>query len=90
MVITEEDRSQWFDNPVTQSFLKDLRDTIQETQNAWAREVFVGSTLEQSALMNAKALGGLDLLNQVIERIEAHKPQVVEQKTGEHDDRSSY
>lgn len=57
------------DHPVTQEFLKKLKESRQETLESWAREAYIGDSADQSALMNAKALGGVNVLDQVIETI---------------------
>ena len=41
-----------------------------ETQEAWANEMFIGESLEQGALQNAKALGGIAMLKRVVEYVE--------------------
>jgi hypothetical protein len=42
-----------------------------DTQQAWAERQFQGDSLEQGALQNSFALGGVDFLEQVIDKIEA-------------------
>lgn len=37
---------------------------------AWARQGYVGDSLEQGALQNANALGGIVVLDQIISDIE--------------------
>jgi hypothetical protein len=42
---------------------------VKDTQAAWANEVYVGGSIEQGALMNAKALGGIEQINDTLEYI---------------------
>lgn len=58
---------------MTQEFLWLLKESRQETLECWAKEGYTGDSAEQSALANAKALGGVNLLGQVIDRITAMK-----------------
>lgn len=71
MPIREQDRSEWVQHPVTQEFLGHLRGTLEETMIDWTREAFTGSSLEQGALQNAKALGGAAVLSDIIDHITA-------------------
>jgi hypothetical protein len=36
---------------------------------AWAREAFIAATAEQAAVMNATAIGGVRVLDQLIEQV---------------------
>ena len=56
--------------PTTQELRDRLYNSLKETQETWAAEGFVGDSLEQTALMNAKALGGLSVLRQIIDLLE--------------------
>lgn len=62
-------------HPVTQHFLRLLKESRQETLENWSRELYVGNSAEQSALCNAKALGGVAVLDQVIQVIEDMKEE---------------
>lgn len=72
MNLLQADRQEWAAHPVTQAFLKTLRESRQETLESWAKEAYIGETAEQSGHRNAKALGGVNVLDQVIELIEDH------------------
>lgn len=61
---------EWAQHPVTQFLLSRLKSAKQETMEAWAQEKFVGETIEKTYGENAKALGGLAVLDQVIDLIE--------------------
>jgi len=72
--ITEQDRLEWAQNPVTKAFLQQLTESRQEAMESWAKEYFVGSTLEEGAIRNATALGGMRVLNDLIAQIESCDP----------------
>jgi diketogulonate reductase-like aldo/keto reductase len=40
-----------------------------DTAEAWANEDYVGESIEQGSLMNAKALGGVAMAKQIINYI---------------------
>ena len=69
MAITDTDRREWAYHPVTQEFLGDIQNSLQETQDAWASELFVGDSIEQGAIQNAAALGGVRVLKELISRM---------------------
>lgn len=69
--ITEQDRLEWAQNPVTKELLNALQSSLQETKDSWAMECFVGESAEQGALQNATALGGVRVLVDLITKIES-------------------
>lgn len=75
MTMTVKDWEEWYQHPVTQAHLQNLRESRQETMEAWADEAYVGETGERTLQSNAKALGGLQLLSHVIQSIESYKPE---------------
>lgn len=68
--IQPADRQEWHSHPVTKEFLALLRESRKETLETWSREGYIGDSAEQSAQRNAKALGGVQVLQQVIDQIE--------------------
>lgn len=62
---------EWARHPQTELLLERLHQAHKDTQDAWSLKKYVGETYEQSALMNAAALGGLDVLRQIIDMIES-------------------
>ena len=74
MAIQQRDREEWFFHPVTQEFLRLVRDSRHEAMEAWARQAFVSDNPQQTLQYNANALGGVDAMNQVIEMIDGYKP----------------
>ena len=75
MIIQDMERESWALSPVTQEFLKHMRESRQEAMEAWASEAFVGKDNHATVQANAKALGGTNALLQVIELIESYYPQ---------------
>lgn len=47
-----------------------LKGSKQETLDNWSKGQYCGDSAEQGMMRNAKALGGVDVLDQVIERLE--------------------
>lgn len=70
MSITNEERREWKNSPVTKAFVATLRKSKQEAMEAWAMESFVGHDAHNSAVQNATALGGVRVLNDIIDDIE--------------------
>lgn len=76
--ITAEDWQEWAEHPVTQAFLTQLQESKATTLEYWAEEAFIGASIEQGAVMNATALGGVRVLTNLIEQIqEAQKAGVL-------------
>jgi hypothetical protein len=67
------DEQEWANHPVTVAFLVTLKESRQETLDNWAKSQYVGDSAHQGMMCNAKALGGIDVLDQVIERLEEMK-----------------
>lgn len=61
----------WAHHPVTEEFLQELQGSKQETMEAWAAEGYTAQTAEETAIMNATALGGIRVLDQLIEQLTA-------------------
>lgn len=72
-MIQDIERKEWALHPVTLEFIETLKASRQETMVAWAREAFVGQTGEVTLQANAKALGGANVIEQVIDMIEFYK-----------------
>ena len=72
-MITAEDEKDWSSHPVTKKFLLHLRNSRQETMEIWATKGFVGSDAPSTLAANSHALGGIAVLDQVIDHIEAMK-----------------
>jgi hypothetical protein len=50
--------------------LRRLRLSVTEAEEAWSSEQFTGDSLEQGALANAYALGGVHTLKEIIKDLE--------------------
>lgn len=70
ITVLAEERREWKQHPVTQEFLAHLKASRQETMEAWARGAYVGETAELTLAANTAALGGVKVLDQVIDHIE--------------------
>ena len=68
--IAATERKEWKQLPATQEFLQMLKESRQETLELWASGCFVGETAEESMAKNATALGGIQVLKQLIDMIE--------------------
>lgn len=76
MQMTEAERREWFESPVTQLFLGELRTRrFQATQDWAAQSFFDAEDTEKSSRLNLYALAGVDILDQVITMVEEHRPQ---------------
>jgi len=56
---------EWRQHPTTERFFNYLKLVEESAKEDWATEQFVGSSLEEMALKNAKALGGVSVLRQL-------------------------
>jgi len=65
-----EEIREWKQHPATQAFLRDLKDREAEGKATWAAQQYQKETLEASALANATALGGMQLLQSLIDYFE--------------------
>lgn len=57
-----EELIEWKGHPFTQRFFNFLHLLEESAKEDWAMEEFVGTSLEEMALRNAKALGGIKVL----------------------------
>ena len=73
LTLTQADRKQWAHSPVTEEFLTGLQESKQEAMEAWAKEAFIGSDMAATAQMNATAIGGIRVLDQLIEVITEYR-----------------
>lgn len=70
MGITARDKEEWYHHPVTQQFLQGLVSDRYATMETWARQGYTAETPEKTVQANATALGGVEVLAQVIDLIE--------------------
>ena len=57
---------EWKQHPFTERYFNFIRLCISSCKEDWAREEFTGNSLDQWALSNAKALGGLQVLRSLL------------------------
>lgn len=68
--ISPQDWDQWARNPITQAFVRTLNETVEEAKEAWAVTAFTSEDRHVTARLNTVALAGVDMLRQVMRRIE--------------------
>ena len=68
--LTEAEVQEWRAYPATKAFLVDLRSRVREGQQDWAAEAYQRETATQTAVANAKALGGIQVLQALIQFLE--------------------
>lgn len=54
---------------MTEEFLEGLKAAKQEAMEAWAKEAFVGIDMAATAQANATAIGGVRVLDQLVDNI---------------------
>jgi hypothetical protein len=57
--------TEWQQHPMTERFFNFLKLLRESAKEDWAREQFIGDGLEDWALRNAKALGGVTALHEL-------------------------
>lgn len=69
--LTEEEleHKEWLRHPVTVRLLQALSSRREETKELWAAQMFGADTMNEAAMKNAFALGGVDTLAQVMRLI---------------------
>lgn len=81
---SNSDWDQWARLPMTQAFVAELLETIEETKERWTLGHFTSEDTGKSAHLNLVALAGVDMLKQVIAAVEAHKtPLQIEEPTND-------
>lgn len=63
----QQEWQEWQHHPQTKELLNRLQQARQETCHNWSKGEFIGDSLEEMALRNAKALGGISVLDQIID-----------------------
>ena len=65
-----EEIAEWKQHPATRAFLYDLRERQQEGMEAWAAYEYQKDRADATALANARALGGMEILKSLVEFLE--------------------
>lgn len=68
--VTPLEKREWAHNPATQDFLTHLKETRSETMETWANRGFVGNDINETMNANSRALGSVDVIQQLIAMIE--------------------
>lgn len=68
--LTPEEVKEWKTHPATRAFLLDLRRRQLEGMSEWAQRVHTRETMAEGAVANAEALGGMRLLQSLIQDLE--------------------
>lgn len=71
--LTDEEIKEWKQHPATKAYLLDLYRRKLEGMAAWAQRVHTRETMAEGAVANAEALGGMRLLQVLIEDLEEVK-----------------
>lgn len=66
MIISEIEWADWKLNPVTKAVFAVLRERHTSLMEGWANGEFTGSTIDQTAQLNAKAIGEAQGLARVL------------------------
>lgn len=67
MILTEEEVLEWKTHQVTKEWFKYLKRLREDVKEAWSNGVFTGESSEATAQLNAKALGKIQMLSDLIE-----------------------
>jgi hypothetical protein len=68
--LTRQDKLDWLQHPQTEDLLRLLRLSLTASEAAWSNEEFCGDSLEHGALQNAKALGGVAAIKEMLKYME--------------------
>ncbi len=68
--VNDDEIREWRHLDATKAFLADLKERVEEGKASWASQQYQKDTLEQTALANAQALGGMKVLQTLIEFLE--------------------
>ena len=69
--LTPEEIAEWRQHPATQAFLLDLYRRKLEGMGEWAKRQYQREVAAETAEANARALGGMELMQSLIEYLEA-------------------
>jgi hypothetical protein len=61
---------EWLRQPETQSLIKDITQSITLTMEEWANGDYTSDTMEGTVQRNARALGGVQTLQSLLENIQ--------------------
>lgn len=64
--VKPEEIAEWRHHPATKAFLHDLEERVEEGKETWATQGLQRETAIETAMANAKALGGMEILQTLI------------------------
>lgn len=67
MAVTDRDRKEWANSPAGQEFIAMLNQSRLDTLETWAHEGYTQETADGTLQANAKALGGIAVLDQTLD-----------------------
>ena len=65
--VSEEEWNAWVSLPVTQAYRSFLRELIRIAQQQWAEGVYTDGSVEGTAQLNAKAIGSVRTLGDLVD-----------------------
>lgn len=72
-VVTDKDRQEWAHHPVTLELVATLLASKADAMENWARERFVDENPLVAAQKNAAAIGGIRVVDQILDLVENFK-----------------
>jgi hypothetical protein len=63
------EKVEWLQHPQTKKLVKALEAARLEAMEAWANKEFIGSTMEETNARNAAALGGVGMVDQILDAV---------------------
>jgi hypothetical protein len=81
--LTSQEMKEWAHQRGTKEFKGKVLATLQDTKDAWANQSYSGATLEETAHKNSYALGGVNVLLQVVEMLESMEQWEPEERPGD-------
>jgi hypothetical protein len=66
-MISQEEIQGWKNHPVTKEYFKMMKQLREELLEQWANSNFTAETSEGTAQLNAKALGKVQLLDELLD-----------------------
>lgn len=70
LTASPQEKQDWATSRAAKVFEEDLRTARQEAMEAWANDVYTAGTAEASMQKNAFALGGVRIIDQILEKLD--------------------
>lgn len=75
---TKEEKHFWSVSPLTRALKCDIEASIEELKEAWASGSFTGPSMDETAQLNAKTLGMVQALQDIIDQIHSLETPIEE------------